>query len=118
MSIRMKKGLLFVATLLLLAGCKKNQEFDATGTFEAKEVTISAETSGKVLSLDLEESYSLRMPTAVPTTILHWHFNQGSTGHAPKFILLMAMLCRNGNGKTDILSSVSRCLKVSAMTSI
>ena len=60
MSIRMKKGLLFVATLLLLAGCKKNQEFDVTGTFEAKEVTISAETSGKVLSLDLEEGQALK----------------------------------------------------------
>ena len=60
MPIRMKQGLLFAATLLLLAGCGNKQDFDATGTFEATEVTVSAETSGKVLSLSLEEGQKVK----------------------------------------------------------
>jgi HlyD family secretion protein len=39
-----------------LVGCGSNdKEFDATGTFEATEVTISAEQSGTLLQLNLEE---------------------------------------------------------------
>ena len=60
MTIRMKRGLLFVTTLLLLAGCRNNQDFDATGTFEATEVTVSAETSGKILTLNLEEGQTVK----------------------------------------------------------
>ena len=56
----MKHGLLFATTLLLLAGCGNKQDFDATGTFEATEVTVSAETSGKVLSLSLEEGQKVK----------------------------------------------------------
>lgn len=60
MPIRMKQGLIFAATLLLLVGCGNKQDFDATGTFEATEVTVSAETPGKVLSLSLEEGQKVK----------------------------------------------------------
>ena len=56
----MKQGLRFIAALLMLAGCSNNQDFDATGTFEATEVTVSAETSGKVLTLNLEEGQTVK----------------------------------------------------------
>ena len=60
MPIKMKKGLLFLAALLLLAGCSKKQDFDATGTFEATEVTVSAAASGKVLTLNVEEGQKVK----------------------------------------------------------
>lgn len=60
MSIKMKQALLFVTALLLLAGCGKKQDFDATGTFEATEITVSAETSGKVLALSVEEGQAVK----------------------------------------------------------
>ena len=60
MQIRMNHGLLFASLLLLLASCGNNQDFDATGTFEATEVTVSAETSGKVLALSLEEGQQVK----------------------------------------------------------
>jgi HlyD family secretion protein len=42
-------------------GCKSDkQEFDATGVFEANEVIISAESSGKILKLDIEEGATLK----------------------------------------------------------
>ena len=48
------------ATTLLLAGCGDGQQFDATGTFEsANEITVSAEATGKIEWLDLQEGDSL-----------------------------------------------------------
>lgn len=44
-----------VAAVLLLSGCAHTSDFDATGNFEATEITISAETSGRILSLRAQE---------------------------------------------------------------
>lgn len=46
---------LFFAALIALSGCQDNEKYDATGVFEAKSVTISAETKGKIVALDIEE---------------------------------------------------------------
>lgn len=41
---------------LLLSACSSNKnKYDATGTFEAVEVTVSAEASGKLLRFDVEQ---------------------------------------------------------------
>ena len=50
----MKKNILFAALLLMACGDKDNT-FDATGTFEATEVTVSAEQTGKLLRFDVQE---------------------------------------------------------------
>ncbi len=50
----MKKNILFAALLLVACGDKDNT-FDATGTFEATEVTVSAEQTGKLLRFDVQE---------------------------------------------------------------
>lgn len=48
-----------LATILplaaLMTSCGDAPEYDATGIFEATTVTVSAETSGKILALDVEE---------------------------------------------------------------
>ena len=42
--------------LLSFAACKdKAAKFDASGTFEATEIIVSAEATGKILSLDIKE---------------------------------------------------------------
>lgn len=47
--------------LFLLSACGSNKNnYDATGTFEATEVTVSAEASGKLLHFDVEEGSVLR----------------------------------------------------------
>lgn len=47
-------------TLTSLTSCNKEKDiFDATGTFEATEVTISSEVSGKILQLDIDEGDSV-----------------------------------------------------------
>lgn len=68
----MKKILNLVAVALLVTGCNKNTGYDATGIFEATTVTLSSETSGKILSVNVEEgdSISLEETVAVIDTTL------------------------------------------------
>lgn len=66
----------FVAALLLVAtACNNNgSEFDATGNFEADEIIISAEASGKIIQLGVEEGADLKSQAVVgliDTTQLH-----------------------------------------------
>ncbi|MBR6140127.1 MAG: HlyD family efflux transporter periplasmic adaptor subunit [Prevotella sp.] len=52
----MKKSLTIVCIAALLGACNSNKkEYDATGTFEATETTVSAEQSGILLNFALEE---------------------------------------------------------------
>ena len=64
----MNKGLnllvgLTVSVLLSCGG--KNGKYDASGTFEADEVIVSAELPGKILRLDIEEGHSVAKDSIV-----------------------------------------------------
>ena len=55
------KSLKLFPFLFLLAACTGGApKYDATGTFEATEVIVSAEASGKLLSFDIEEGTTLK----------------------------------------------------------
>ena len=52
----MKKLFIITAASVLLMSCKNNEnQFDASGTFEASEVIVSSELGGKILSLTVNE---------------------------------------------------------------
>lgn len=54
--------------ITILAACSSNKDkFDASGTFEAEEVIVSAELSGKILSLQVEEGSTLAKDSIVGT---------------------------------------------------
>jgi HlyD family secretion protein len=56
------------ALMLLWNGCRTGaSEFDATGTFEAREVIVSAEASGRILVLTVEEGQELAKGARVGT---------------------------------------------------
>ncbi len=55
----MKKILFYAVSAILLTACHKSPGYDATGIFEATTVTISAETSGKILSIGVDEGDSV-----------------------------------------------------------
>lgn len=60
-------------TALILTACNTTPDYDATGIFEATTVTVSAETSGKILTIDVNEGDSVRqgeLIAVVDTTIL------------------------------------------------
>ena len=50
------KKIMILMTAAVIAGCSsRNTDFDATGTFKATEVTVSAEQNGRLLSFALNE---------------------------------------------------------------
>ena len=52
----MKKIMMIAGVVLMLAACgSKEKEYDATGTFEATETTVSAEQSGQLLRFAVNE---------------------------------------------------------------
>ena len=56
----MKQFIYIVVVLLMLASCKNNEEqYDASGTFEATEIMVSSEVSGKILQFDVQEGQVL-----------------------------------------------------------
>lgn len=59
----MKHPLITIATLaLFIAACGSNdKEYDATGIFEATEVTVSAEVTGRLMVLNLTEGTAVKV---------------------------------------------------------
>jgi len=56
----MKNKLLLLPILIFFASCSKGEkDFDASGVFEAKEIIVSSEVNGKILSLNIEEGREL-----------------------------------------------------------
>ncbi len=52
---------------LLAISCTKEAEFDAQGTFEATEVVVSSEATGRILNFDIEEGMAIAANQAVGT---------------------------------------------------
>lgn len=71
----MKTRSLIIIATLLLAGCKnKTDQADAFGNFEATEVIVSAETSGRILKFDVTEGSDIDKGSElalVDTTLFH-----------------------------------------------
>ena len=69
----MKQTVLLSTLVILLAACRHSEDYDATGIFEATTVTVSAETSGKLVSFTIDEGDSLlagQQAALVDTTLL------------------------------------------------
>lgn len=55
------KSFLLIVILGLMLSCGKgNNDYDASGVFEATEILISSETNGKIMALDLMEGQSVK----------------------------------------------------------
>src|SRR4030043_643925 len=71
----MKIRLLIISAALLIAGCNnKPDEADAFGNFEATEVIVSAETSGRILKFDVTEGSEVDRGeeiALIDTTLFH-----------------------------------------------
>ncbi|MBR5169197.1 MAG: HlyD family efflux transporter periplasmic adaptor subunit [Muribaculaceae bacterium] len=62
----MKRLTVIATVLLVLASCgKKEKEFDATGTFEATEVTVSAKASGELVMFNVAEGQTIEAGNTV-----------------------------------------------------
>ncbi|MBD0297263.1 MAG: efflux RND transporter periplasmic adaptor subunit [Flavisolibacter sp.] len=64
----MKRNLVYGFLLLVLWGCGKNYDkHDASGTFEADEVIVSSELSGRILTLNIDEGATVGKDQVVGT---------------------------------------------------
>ena len=61
------KKVLYIAVAMLAIACSKEAEFDAQGTFEATEVVVSSEATGRILNFDIEEGMTIVANQAVGT---------------------------------------------------
>ena len=61
------KKVLYIAVALLALACSKEAEFDAQGTFEATEVIVSSEATGRIINFDIEEGMTIVANQAVGT---------------------------------------------------
>ena len=61
------KKVIYIAMALLTISCTKEAEFDAQGTFEATEVVVSSEATGRILNFDIEEGMAIAANQTVGT---------------------------------------------------
>lgn len=114
----MKKTFLLPAITILLASCQNKQEYDATGIFEATTVTVSSETSGKILSLGIAEGDSVSFGqnvATIDTTLLVLQYKQlrsqqSSTEQSSPDIAAQAAALR-----TQIAHQQSECARISRL---
>lgn len=58
----MKRIGIYIASIFLICSCTNNTEqYDASGTFEATEIMVSSEASGKILQFDVQEGQALKV---------------------------------------------------------
>ena len=68
------KRIVYIAAVVLAASCGTEAEFDAQGTFEATEVVISSEATGRILNFEVEEGMTVeanQMVGAIDSVQLH-----------------------------------------------
>lgn len=80
----MKIRSLLLITALILAGCRnKSGQADAYGNFEATEVIVSAETSGRIMNFDVNEGTDVDSGSIIAvldTTLFHLQKNEIDAG--------------------------------------
>jgi len=68
------KRIVYIAAVVLAASCCTEAEFDAQGTFEATEVVVSSEATGRILNFEVEEGMAVeanQMVGAIDSVQLH-----------------------------------------------
>ena len=68
------KRIVYIAAVVLVASCGTEAEFDAQGTFEATEVVVSSEATGRILNFGVEEGMAVeanQMVGAIDSVQLH-----------------------------------------------
>ena len=53
------KRIVYIAAVVLAASCDTEAEFDAQGTFEATEIVVSSEATGRILNFEVEEGMTI-----------------------------------------------------------
>ncbi len=85
----MKRLSLIIMGAALMTACHNDEKFDAAGSFEATEITVASEVSGRILSLNINEGESVQQGQSV-----------GAIDSMP-FYLTKLQLQKNGEAVTS-----------------
>lgn len=116
----MKKAVFISAMTLLAISCRNKPDYDATGIFESTTVTVSSETSGKILSLHIAEGDNVKpgQPIGLIDTVLlslqckQLQSQQSSTEKSSPDIAAQAAALR-----TQITHQQDECERISRLLS-
>lgn len=116
----MKKAAFISAMTLLAISCRNKPDYDATGIFESTTVTVSSETSGKILSLHVAEGDNIKpgQPIGLIDTVLlslqckQLQSQQSSTEKSSPDIAAQAAALR-----TQITHQQDECERISRLLS-
>ena len=109
-----------------LVSCSRDVEYDASGNFEATDVTLSAESSGKILMLDVNEGDTVsagQIIALIDTAQLHFQKEQllfqrsASNVARPDIYLQLASLRRELDKQVYERERIQRLLADGAATS-
>lgn len=107
----MKTRSIIFITLAILGGCKNGaDEADAYGNFEATEVIISSETSGRILKFDMNEGSEIDKVSEIAlidTTLFHLQKEEINAG-----MMSIRTRINSINAQNDILSQQIDNLRV------
>jgi len=107
----MKTRLLILTVVVIFNGCKnKSDEADAYGNFEATEVTVSAETSGRILRFDATEGSDIKAGAEIAlidTTLFHLQMAEMNAGMKSVRTRIASI-----NAQDDILNQQIANLKI------
>ena len=59
------KRLFYILPVLCFVSCNKNANYDAQGSFEATEIIISSEATGRILNFDIEEGETVMADSVI-----------------------------------------------------
>ena len=119
------KRIVYIAAVVLAASCGTEAEFDAQGTFEATEVVISSEATGRILNFEVEEGMAVeanQMVGAIDSVQLHLQRKQlvaqqsALLGSRPDVKKQVAALREQITKQNEELRRVENMLKEGAAT--
>lgn len=116
----MKKAAFISAMTLLAISCRNKPDYDATGIFESTTVTVSSETSGKIISLHVAEGDNVKpgQPIGLIDTVLlslqckQLQSQQSSAEKSSPDIAVQAAALR-----TQITHQQNECKRISSLLS-
>ena len=119
------KRIVYIAAVVLAASCGTEAEFDAQGTFEATEVVVSSEATGRILNFEVEEGMAVeanQMVGTIDSVQLHLQRKQlvaqqsALLGSRPDVKKLVAALREQIAKQNEELRRVENMLKDGAAT--
>lgn len=107
-----------IMALLVMTSCEKKEDYDATGIFEATTVTLSSESTGKILSFCVEEGDSVEASEvlgSIDATILALQYSQVNSQQSSATTSLPDVEAQTASLRAEIEHQKSECARLTRL---